>query len=278
VPLGEPNSVSALGNSQLLFEPSGFPLCTADLQAQRVTCTGLVPGARYALTRRRGHATVHVSSGFSGSITAPRFPGARAITGGDAVTLTNAAHRRLTTLHVAHLRVNIVGAETVISSGTCQAGDYYGPPPSAPPINQGVGAPGIGGTGTICPPDGRAKGLQVSHIEQTDDLSGGVTTTDVPLLEFTSPTNGATLYGQFTALAGAGIPTPRHSVIPSAARVAVTITHSYGGPPVFAAENVNTAGGVGAGALATGTYIAKWVLTDANGDTRTVVTRFVEAG
>jgi hypothetical protein len=31
-------------------------------------------------------------------------------------------------------------------------------------------------------------------------------------------------------------------------------------------------------ALGPGAYDAKWVLTDANGDTRTVLTHFVEAG
>jgi hypothetical protein len=275
VPLGEANSVSALGNNQLLFEPSGFPACTADLQAQLVSCSGLVPGARYALTRARGHATVHARADFFGTLTASRFRGSRALEGGDVITLRNGARRALTTLHVAHLRVHVIGAETVISSGTCEAGNYYGRPPASPPILNTFGAPGIGGSGIVCPPNGSANGLPVAHIEQTDDLSGGVTTTDVPQLQFTSPSNGATLYGPFTALAGVGITSPRHSVIPARATVALTVT--AGGRVVFHAANVNTPAGVSAGALPPGAYSAKWVLTDANGDTRTVLTRFVEA-
>jgi hypothetical protein len=106
----------------------------------------------------------------------------------------------------------------------------------------------------------------------------------VPELAFTAPSDGATLYGPFTALAGAGVPTPQHAVIANGSRVALTITSGSGsgsgsgGAVVFHTANVNTAGGVPVAALARGAYTAKWVLTDAAGDTRTVVTRFVEAG
>jgi hypothetical protein len=278
VPLGEANSVAQLGNSQLLFNPSGFPVCTANLRSQRVTCTGLVPGARYTLARRRGHATVHARANDHGATPDVAFPGHGGLTGGDMVTLSNGAHRTLTALHVAHLRVDLMGAQTTIASGTCEAGNYYGPAPVTPPTNAAVGAPGIAGHGKICPSDGSAKGLSVTHIEQTDDLSGGATFTDVPQLEFTSPSNGATLYGPFTALAGAGIPTPKHAVIANGAPVALTITPGSGGRPVFRAANVNTTRGVSVSGLTRGTFSAKWVLTDANGDTRTVMTRFVEQG
>ncbi len=49
IPLGEPDSVSALGNDQILLSPTGFPTCAADLRAQAVRCRGLVPKAAYAL-------------------------------------------------------------------------------------------------------------------------------------------------------------------------------------------------------------------------------------
>jgi hypothetical protein len=278
VPLGEANSLPSIINNQIIFLPSGFPTCAANLRSQRVTCTDLVPGTSYTLTRRRGHATVHANADGRGSTAAVSFRGRRPLTGGDVVTLTNAAHRTLTVLHVAHLRVHIDGAQTVIASGTCEPAAYYGPGPAAPPINAAVGAPGIAGTGKVCPADGNAKGLSAAGIQQTDDLSGGETFTTVPQLEFTSPSDGATLYGRFVALAGAGIPTPRHAVLSSGATVSVTITPGSGGPAVFHAANVNTGGGVRVQALAPGAYNAKWVLTDANGDTRTVLTHFVEAG
>ena len=41
------------------------------------------------------------------------------------MALVNAAGRRLTFLHVARLRIDLVGDETVVASGTCQAGDYW---------------------------------------------------------------------------------------------------------------------------------------------------------
>ena len=276
VPLGEANSISALGNSQIPFEPTGFPSCTADLRSQRVSCTGLVPGASYSLTRRRGRATRRATAGDSGTIKVAGL--AAGITGGDVLTLRNSARRTLTALHVAHLRVHILGAQTTIASGVCEAGSYYGLPPTSPPTNAGIGAPGLAGSGTVCPPDGSARGLATGHIEQTDDLSGGMTVTEVPKLEFTTPSDGATLYGQFTALAGAGITTARGAVTSSPGPIALTITRASGGRAVFRAANVNTAGGVAVAALGLGTYTAKWVVTDANGDTRTVLTRFVEVG
>jgi hypothetical protein len=276
VPFGEPNAVSAIDNTQLLFRPSGFPTCAADLRSQRVSCTGLVPGASYTLTRGRGRTTAHAKANGRGVSKAAGFPGVRGLIGGDVVTLRNGAQRTLSVLHVAHLRVDIMGAQTTIASGTCEAGEYYGPAPATPPTNAAVGAPGIAGQGKICPPGGGAKGLSVAHIEQTDDRSGGSTFTDVPQLEFTSPSNGATLYGPFTALAGAGIPTLKHAVITSGGAVALTITPASGGRPAFRAANVNTARGVPVSGLAIGTYTARWVVSDANGDTRTVLTRFVE--
>jgi hypothetical protein len=46
---------------------------------------------------------------------------------------------------------------------------------------------------------------------------------------------------------------------------------------VFRAANVGTVRGVAIPELPVGSYQATWVLTDANGDTRTISTQFVEA-
>ena len=276
VRLGEPDSVSSISNAQVPFFPTGFPTCAANLRSQRVSCSGLVPGSRYTLTRGRGDATVRAKATDQGTTAPVAFPGRHGLVGGDVVTLRNAAHRTLTALHVAHLRVNIIGNETVLASGTCEAGDYYGPSPTSPPTTAAIGDQGIAGTGRVCPGNGSVKGLPSTDIEQTDDLSGGTTFTQVPRLQFTSPSDGATLYGPFTALAGAGIATPRHAVVASGAAVSLTITPATGGHAMFRAANVNTAAGVPVTALAAGTYSARWAVTDANGDTRTVLTRFVE--
>jgi hypothetical protein len=275
VAMGEPESVSAIGNSQILFEPSGFPSCTADLRAQSVRCTGLLPGARYTLTRRRNFATRRTSADGNGAITVTGFPGRHPITGGDAMTLKNDAGRRLTALHVAHLRVALDGQRTVIAAGTCESGDYYGAPLSSPPISGAVGI-GVGGTGTICPSNGRAGGLSASNIAQTDDFSGGQTRTQVPEIEATAPVSDETLYGAFVASAQTGLPGPNGSVFATSAPVALTITRARSRRQVFHARNVDTAAGVAVRGLARGAYVAKWVLSDANGDTRTVRTRFFE--
>ena len=60
--------------------------------------------------------------------------------------------------------------------------------------------------------------------------------------------------------------------------MALTITRAGSLRPVFHAANVDTASGVAVSALAPGPYLANWVLRDANGDTRTVTTRFVDEG
>jgi hypothetical protein len=276
VPLGEPGSVSKSGNPQVLFEPTGFPSCTADLRAQSVRCTGLVQGARYALTRRRGRAVRRGRADGTGAVAIAGFPGLPGIHGGDVLTLRNSAGRVLTTLHVAHLRVDLRGAETLLAGGHCEPGLYYGGPLTTIPISLGIDVPGAGGTGTVCPPRGRAAKLSTSDIEQTDDRSGGQTRTAVPAIEGTSPTNNAVLYGPFIALAQTGIAGPHRSVIRTWTRVSVSISRSSGGSPVFTAQNVDTAGGVSIRRLAQGAYRATWTVVDVNGDTRTVQTRFVE--
>lgn len=270
VPFGEPGSTSPDGNV------GGFPVCTADLELGQASCSGLVPGDHYTLTRSRGGANVGADADDSGELTAA-FSGSPALTGGDTVTLRNSASRVLTTLHVAHLRVDLTGEQTAVSGGTCEADDYYGPFTIGPSTSSSAGAfDGPAGTGTICPPNGHAAGLDATTIAQTDDHSGGQTQTEVPDVEDTSPLQAETINGAFTALADPGLPGPSNSVIPSTDAVSLTIAPASGGAPVFTSGNVNNASGVAVPALTPGTYAATWVLTDKNGDTRTVRTRFVE--
>ncbi len=272
VSLGEPDSVPAIGNPKVLFAPSGFPACTADLEAQTVRCDGLVPGARYTLTRRRGRTVKRASADGTGAIRV-----ALEIRGGDLLTLTNAARRRLTTLHVAHLRVDIVGRQTVIASGRCQPGDYYGARLTSLPASPSVDQPGAGGTGVICPLGGDASGLSTANIDQTDDMSGGQTRTEVPDINVISPASGETLYGPSVAFAQLSLPGPNGSLLPARATVALTVTPAGARRPVLALPNVAVTNGVTVPALAPGLYNARWVLTDSSGDTRTIRSTFAEA-
>ena len=76
-----------------------------------------------------------------------------------------------------------------------------------------------------------------------------------------------TVYGTFTAIAEAGEGTPQ---------IELSISKTGGGGPVFNSSNVDTATGVQVSGLEPNTYTATWTLTNANGDTRTVTTRFIE--
>jgi hypothetical protein len=274
VPLGEPGSASSIDNTQVQFSPTGFPTCTADLRAQTVRCAGLFPSARYRLTRRRGNIPVLAVASKGGTATFKGSGRAPAIKGGDVLTLSNRAKRVLTVLHVAHLRIDIQGQQTVIASGRCEPGDYYGPPVTTIPSSIAVGV-GIGGSGKVCPSKGSAAGLSTAQIAQTDDRSGGQTLTEVPSIVRTTPIDGETLYGTFIALAKTGLAGRHGAVNSTGATVSLTITSA--GRPVFHAGNVNTPGGVLVAALTPGAYTANWVLRDANGDTRTLRTQFVEA-
>ncbi len=274
VPTGEPDSVSLFA-SPLIFQPGGFPTCAADLEAKGVSCTGLVPGNTYTVTDGSSHPSTTADDNGTVSVALP-------VKGGDVVTLTNSSHLALTTLHVANLRVDINGEQTVLAGGSCQADNYYGGPLSSIPTSGAAGAPSdlVGGaalTGEICPSNGDASGLPSSPIVQTDEHSQGTTQTEVPDVEDTSPMQGETVYGKFTALAESGLPGPDNSVTPdTTSSVGLLIRHSSGGSPVFHSSNVATANGVTVSGLAPGTYTAKWTLKDANGDTRTVMTRFIE--
>lgn len=258
------------------FTPTWFPSCTADLEFQEVACTGLVPGETYRLAD--GSQRLSGPADASGAAIAPMT-----IRRGDSITLSNAS-RALTTLHVAHLKVAILGDEAVLAGGSCQAGDYFGAPLSSVPASTVAGDPstasngGVALTGAICPTSGKAAGLPSADIAQTDDLSGGQTETEVPDVQDTSPVDGEDVNGRFTVQATSGLATPGNTLIPTDAqsRVAISIVPSAGGASVFKTSNVDTEHGVAVAGLPPGPYTAIWTLTDANGDTRSAATRFNE--
>ncbi|HTX31360.1 MAG TPA: hypothetical protein VMD09_08235 [Solirubrobacteraceae bacterium] len=278
VPVGEAGSVSALQNPLTTFTPGGFPSCIADLEFQEVACTGLVPGERYTVIDRRERFRSVADN--TGLVVVPLR-----IHRGDSVSLSNGS-RSLTTLHVAHLKVKILGEETTVAGGTCQAGDYFGPPLASPSLTVAAGLPsdptdpttgGVALTGQVCPTNGHAAGLPSTNIAQTDDRSGGVTETEVPDIEDTSPIEGETMYGHFIALAESGLALPTGDVLPTdvVTRISLTI-YSATGAKVLTLRNVDTLRGSVVPALVPGRYAALWTLTDFNGDTRLIGTRFVE--
>jgi hypothetical protein len=268
VPAGEADSLSSFANPFVAIPQGGFPACTGDLEAHTVSCTGLVPGEAYTL--RDGAMSASAKADGSGTVSLPL-----AIKGENAVALSTGS-RTLTTLHVASLRVAIKGNQNVVSGGRCQPGEYFGPAVTTPPANASAGTitGGIALSGEICPLNGNAAGLPSSTIAQTDEFSGGQTMTEVPLIVSISPPRGENVFGAFTARARAGFAGPDNTIIANHARIALRITRA--GKTVFSAANVDTRRGVKVTGLRRGTYTATWTLTDANGDTRTVVTHFIE--
>jgi hypothetical protein len=274
VPVGEPDAVSLFTSPMAFFTPSGFPTCGADLEGQSLTCSGLVAGGNYTASDGGAHSSGTADG--NGTLSVPL-----AVKGGNSVSLSNGA-RAVTTLHVARLRADITGEQTVLAGGTCAPGQYYGAPLSTAPTNASAGVPtavagGAALTGEICPLSGNATGLPSSPIIQTDELSGGATQTEVPDLENTTPLNGELVIGGFPAIAESGFPGPDNSVTPdTSSRISFTVAPAGGGGAVFTTPNVNSVNGTPVPALKPGSYSATWVITDVNGDTRTVTTRFVE--
>jgi hypothetical protein len=284
VKLGEPGAQSTfsspLADVLPLMRLTGFPACAADLQFAAAACSGLVPGAKYSVTRARGAYTLSGRADYAGILVVGPFGGAPPLTGGDVLTLSN-GQRVLTTLHLAHLRAVIDGEQTVLGAGSrCQPGLYYGAPPSTPsPASSVAGLTGQNGatlTGRICPLSGSAGGLSDTAIVQADDRSGGLTQTEVPDISSTSPIDGETVYGRFTARAQATFLGPHDSVIPSGYPISLTITPANRTKPAIKLNDVNTASGTPITRLKAGTYDATWTWRDFNGDSRTIATSFVE--
>jgi hypothetical protein len=284
VTLGEPGAqstfVSPLADVLPLRRLTGFPTCTADLQFGAAACSGLVPGAKYSVTRARGADTLSGRADQAGTLVVGPFRGVPPLTGGDVLTLSN-GRRVLTTLHLAHLRAVVYGEQTVLGPGSrCQPGLYYGAPPSTPsPASSVAGLTGQNGatlTGRICPLSGSAEGFSEAAIAQADDRSGGLTETEVADISSTSPIDGETVYGRFTARAEAAFLGPHDGVIPSAYPISLTITPANRSKPAIRINDVNTPSGTPIKRLKPGTYDATWTWFDFNGDSRTIATTFVE--
>jgi hypothetical protein len=264
VPVGEPDAAPNAAGSIFGFTPSGMPTCEGDLETGKVGCTGLVPGERYSL--RDGARVVHSQASPVGEVVVQL-----GIRRGDQVALSNGA-RTLTTLHVAHLQVDILGTSRSLVNGRCSQGDYWRFPLAIAPTNSFAGEPSdlFGGsalTGVVCPPGGDAQGMPTKEIAQTDDRSGGATITGVAQLFDITPVEGEVLYGKFIAVAEAS---------GGSSRVSFAITKEGGHKTVFRAANVDKRRGVAVRALPTGRYTAYWLVRDRNGDAREYITRFVE--
>jgi hypothetical protein len=284
VTLGEPGAQSALISPLADVLPlrriTGFPSCVADLQFGAAGCSGLVPGSTYTMTRARGNEKVRGKADSHGQMVVGPFRGLPPLKGGDVLTLSN-GHRALTSVHVARLRAVILGRELVLGPGSrCQPGLYFGPPRSKPsPPSTFAGLTGKNGatlTGRICPSSGSAAGMSDLAVMQGDDRSGGLTETEAADITSTSPVDGETVYGPFTARARADFIGSHGETIASPFPVSLIVLRAGKLKPVLIVTDVNTPAGKALKGLKPGSYDALWTWHDFNGDARTIATTFVE--
>ena len=115
-------------------------------------------------------------------------------------------------------------------------------------------------------------GLSLAQSLSYDEASGGETVVSVPTITRESPSDGANLYGAFTAFADVGVPLPagNGAVVSSNATTTLALTPAGASQPVYVSGNVNAAAGVTIPAMAPGRYTTTWTVTDANGDTDTL--------
>lgn len=228
-------------------DAAGPASCDADLTAQSVTCTNLVPNAVYSLTD--GAQFVPDRADGSGTISVPLT-----LAGRDSVVLTNPSGVVLTTLHVASLRVAIDDSSATYTGGVCQPNQWFGTPSGQ------HGAPAL----ALCPASGSAAGVaNDSSQEQFDEASGGVTSLDIPSVADMTPLSGQEVFGSFAAFTD--VLNPDGS--PSAATTTLSLTRFGSNTPAYTSGNTNSANGATIPALTPGRYDTTWTVTDSNGDT-----------
>ena len=100
--------------------------------------------------------------------------------------------------------------------------------------------------------------------------------TEVADFSSTSPVDGETVYGRFTARAQAAFVGPHDRLIPSPYPIALTIVSAKSRKPVLRRNDVNTASGTPITGLKPGTYDAIWAWHDFNGDVHAIVSSFIQ--
>jgi hypothetical protein len=230
-------------------DAAGPASCDADLTAQAVTCTNLVPNAVYSV--KDGAQLVPEPADGAGTISVPLT-----LAGGDSVVLTNSSGVVLTTLHVASLRLAIDDSSPTYTGGVCQPNQWFGT------VAGHHGPPAL----ALCPASGSAAGVtNDGSDEQFDEASGGLTSLDIPSVADMTPLNGQEVFGSFAAFTD--VLNPDGS--PSAAATTLSLTQFGSSTPVFTSVNTNSATGAIIPALPAGQYDTTWTVTDSNGDTHT---------
>ena len=194
------------------FTPAGSRPAPPISSSRRSGAPGLVPNRTYVLSdgRRRASGTADSSGTIIAQLAAPRGSTVDARRTGrpDA----DDAARRPAARRSAGERPSVLG-------GSCQPGDYWGDAAGDAADQRGRGHAQLSGRRRqradrrrSARSNGNAAGLPTAALAQSDELSGGLTETEVPEILDTSPIDGESLYGKFTALAESGLLLPDNTV------------------------------------------------------------------
>jgi len=241
------------------------PTCTGNLARAEATCFGF-PNGTYDLTRHRDGTTdvVRTSDALDGQLLAS-FADLRA--GDTLVATVHEGTVAISKLQLGTLRADLnqydgvgVGrAQFSVSGGSCSPG---APLPSMTTLD---------GPGGVCPADGQLPAsaddlLFGPVVVALDDSGGGATTVTAPTFTSTSPIDGESVFS--TGATGfADLDHPATAQLRYGPR---------GGNLTSASGDPTSATGAVLATLETGKrYDARWLATDAAGDTTTMGTGFV---
>lgn len=265
---GNPTSLTLKSTAPLPgeFVPAS---CAGDLAVDTATCFG-VPDGEYDLTRVRSGSpdASQTATAATGQLIATLGD----LQAGDAIELR--AHGEtavVTTAHLTTLRADVVqskglppfGADFALSGGSCDPGGWITDPSNF--LGADIVCPA---GGVVAPAPSFAVGLLLIAL---DDFSPGATTVTPDSFAGTSPLEGENVYGT-SVLAYADVGRP--------SSVVALAYGPRGGAQQPAAGDPSGPAGASLSGLAVGTrYDARWVATDAGGDTTTFDSHFnVQAG
>jgi hypothetical protein len=274
---------------------SSAPVCTAYLVTTEVVCTGLTPGS-YTLTDGTSTQTITVPAAspatyqgnglFVPSEAGASIPG---LAGGQTVILSDGSNV-LTTLKVASLKIAsitplgdlLTGRSITTETGTCTAGVYFF-------SNGGPSSPDLCTPSALFPAP-----HSTGDFGQLNEGGFGNTQVDLPFITQAS-LGGGSVYSPFIVTAF-----PRYvdhlvqvaadnTRTPSVGQAPVVPSSASGLPVVFSYAplgsssftplgNINVAGGLPLPTLAKGSYVGRYTLTDARGDSISSDVQFYDQG
>lgn len=243
----------------------GGPACSGDLVTGQLVCNNLNAG-NFAVSRNGGSAVALTTTPiFAGSAVYQGMAFLPGLAAGDTVALDEtspmATTRHLTTLHAFGLRIDIdVNGN---DSGSCQPNKVFS-------------------AGPLCPSSGVFPASLGAGTSLLDDLSGGSTIVNVPILFNLIPTqNDSMSGGTFTAYGDLSNVGSTAQVLAATSSVNLQIVPHGSTTPAFnqnmtpSSDSVGPFESLNVSGLSAGRYFANWLLTDSHADTAAYSNLFV---